>query len=346
MALDIKSFSQSIGVSTATVSRAFSGNGRISEATKERILEEAKKAGFSPNIHARRLNMKKTGLIGLYYTFADEPIFDYYIMELAQELIKAAEMRDYAIHLELGGSAKGKDVDRLAELTRGHGLDGIILVVDGRSSGLKLLKAVHDCPAAVISGMPWTPVGDEIAIELDIRSGIHEAVKELAKLGHSRIGFIRGTADEGKLAAYKEALEELGLIVDPRLIAKGPLSFADGRNAFNQLAAHSPTAVICSTDVLALGALNEAQRLGIRVPEDTSIVGMDDLAFSAFTTPSLSSIGIPRQQMAKTAVDCLLARFDMGKNLGRRASSKHVINTFFVPRSSVCKNETKKNSIN
>lgn len=346
MALDIKSFSQSIGVSTATVSRAFSGNGRISEATKERILDEARKAGFSPNIHARRLNMKKTGVIGLYYTFADEAIFDYYNMELAQELIKAAEMRDYAMHLELGRSGKGKEVDRLTDLTRGRGLDGIILVVDGRSSALKLLKAIEGCPVAVITAMPWSPVADEIAIELDIGTGIREAVKELAQLGHNRIGLIRGTADEGKLAAYQEAVEEYGLKVDERLIAKGPLSFADGRSAFNTLASHSPSAVICSTDVLALGALNEAQRLGLRVPEDISIVGMDDLAFSAFTTPALSSIGIPRQQMAHTAVDCLLARFDMGKTSGRRASSKHTINTFFVPRASVSKTGKKKSSIN
>ena len=335
MSLDIKTFSKIVGVSTATVSRAFSGNGRINKQTQTRILAEARRLEFSPNIHARRLNSKKTGLIGLYYTFSEEAIFDYYNMELAQEIAKAAERSGYSVHLELGRPGQDSDDQRLHDLTGGLGLDGVIVVWDGLSSGTRLVKSIQRCPVAVISGKTWQAVGSEIAIELDVTSGIREAVAALAKLGHERIAFINAVGRRTKSSAYKFALEENGLSYDASLEVTADKYFTDGQQAFEALIRYKPTAVLCATDVLALGALNRASVLKCRVPEDVSIVGMDDLGFTAFTTPSLATVGIPRDQIAATAVGRLLARIDAGDKPSGAALSRYKISSYFLNRGSV-----------
>lgn len=337
MALDIKSFSEKVGVSTATVSRAFSGNGRINSATRTRILEAAERLGFSPNVHAQRLNNKRTGMLGLYYTFSDEAIFDYYNMELAQEIAKAAETREYSVHLELGRSGKALDEKRLRDLTSGFGLDGFIVVSDSLTSSSRLLKAIRGCPAVVISGETWKPVGQEIAVELDVTTGIREAIATLAGLGHKRIAFLSGNGPPAKLSAFKFALEENGLKFEPSLVAPAHKSFADGQLGFENVYRYKPTAVLCATDVLAMGTLNQASKLKCRVPKDVSVVGIDDLGFTAFTTPALATVGIPRDQIASTAVGRLLARIDGGDAHAVKGPSRYVISSYFLNRGSISK---------
>lgn len=334
MALDIVEFSKQVGVSTATVSRAFSGRGRISDKTRTRILKDARRLGFIPNVHASRLNLKRTSQIGLFYSFSKEPIFDYYNMELAQEIAKAAEKRGQALHLELNRSGKSNE-DRLRQLTHGAALDGIILVVDGRASGARLLKVISDCPVVVVTSKPWTPIGKEIVVELDVFMGMAEAVRDLASQGHERIGFIDTVANGGKSAGFTKIMRDVGLPVDPRIIIEGSVSFADGQKAFHKLAPQQPSAILCATDILAMGALNEASGMGLRVPQDISLVGMDDLAFAAYTTPSLSSVGIPRSQIAKAAIDSILSQLDDEESDTPRASTRHVIGSYYVPRSSI-----------
>lgn len=339
MALDIKTFSEQIGVSTATVSRAFSGRGRISDETRARVLEEAKRYGFAPNVHASRLNMKRTGLIGLYYSFSDVPIFDYYNMELAQEVAKAAERRDYAVHLELSGSSSDRENERLRALTRGNGLDGVILVVDGRSSGLRQLKHVEGCPATVITSKPWPPHGDETIVELDLNKGITEAVSELVKLGHRKIAFLASNKNTLKLNNFCRALQDHGLEARSELIVNGAIDFAQAQEAFRQIAPRRPSAILCATDILALGVLAAASQLGLEVPRDLSVVGMDDLGFTAFTTPSLATIGIPRAQIASTAVDSILSRLESENSTVPRRSERRIIGSLFIPRCSISRFE-------
>jgi DNA-binding LacI/PurR family transcriptional regulator len=342
MSLDIKSFSERIGVSTATVSRAFSGKGRISKKTQAHILAEAKLHGFSPNIHAQRLNRKKSEVIGLYYSFGEEPIFDYYNMELAQEIAKAAEQRGYSLHLELGGKEPEQIESRLSELSSGYALDGVIIVSDGRASSQRLLQSIKRCPVAVITGAAWQTEKSEIAVELDIESGMRAAIKELVQLGHQRIGFICGAARTGKLTSFRNALSSYGISLAPELVIEKAKSFADGQQGLKTLLPQAPSAIFCATDILAMGALNGAQAMGYNVPNDLSIVGMDDLAFTAFTTPGLSTIGIPRAQVAKTTVDLLLGQIEReSESTTPNVGSRHSIQSYFVARGSIANAHTR-----
>tara|TARA_R100000027_G_scaffold32582_1_gene23869 strand:+ start:8128 stop:9144 length:1017 start_codon:yes stop_codon:yes gene_type:complete len=334
MGLGIIEFSKRIGVSTATVSRAFSGRGRISEKTQKRVLLEARRLGFTPNVHASRLNSKRTGQIGLCYGLSDDTIFDYYNMELAQEIAKVAESKNLTVNLELSSrGAKGNE--RLGRLSRGAGLDGIILVVEGRANGVGLLQSIEGCPVVVVTNRSWKRIGEETVIELDLMSGIAEAVRDLVAKGHERIGFIGGVEITGKRKKFQRVLLENSLEVDDRWIVEDAVSFSDGQKALGKIAGQGPTAVFCTTDVLAMGALNEAHLRGMAVPGDLSIVGMDNLAFTAYTTPSLSTIGIPRERIAVAAVESLEAKFKGEGSPPTGFAARQVIGSYYVPRASV-----------
>ncbi|WP_309383291.1 LacI family DNA-binding transcriptional regulator [Cerasicoccus frondis] len=332
--MDIREFSEIVGVSTATVSRAFSGRGRISKKTQERILEEARKHGFAPNINARRLSSKFSGVIGLYYTFGEEIIFDYYNMELAQEIAKACAGRGISLHLVLRSPSQ-PDL-QLNNLIAGKGLDGVIIVADSERSLDGLGKVISDCPTIVIANQVWPKNPSTGFIHLDFESGIEQAVKCLVRLRHRRIGFIRGLSDSTKFKAYQSTMEACGLKLDKSLIAEGPKTIEDGQRAIGVLLKKKVDAVVCCTDLLAIGALQGAAKLGVSVPDQLSIVGMDDLALASQTSPPLASIGVPRSKIAASALQML--ENVMNASDGNTAATPqfmHTVNTFFVERESI-----------
>lgn len=334
--MDIKKFSALVGVSTATVSRAYSGNGRISEATKNRIFQLAEAHGYTPNIHAQRLNSRKSSIIGVYYSFSSAPIFGYYHMELAQELSKAAHSYGYTTHLELT-QEMGEPSMALQRTISGNGLDGIIMVGDTREGAVEALKKFKPCPCVVIANRAWelNEAGGLVCINQN--SGISEAIAHLKKAGHKKIGFIRGLSGGAKMEAFEKAMAQQDLTCDPRLIRVGPMSYEDGQRAISELIPLKVTAVLCSTDILALGAISGATKAGVGVPADLSIIGIDNLAFTPFVNPTLASVGIPRREMAESALSIL---HQLIEESGTRESKGHrqyihTINTRFIPRESL-----------
>jgi DNA-binding LacI/PurR family transcriptional regulator len=302
--MDIKKFSALVGVSTATVSRAFSGNGRIKEATRARIIELAEKHGYVPNIHAQRLNARRSHIIAVYYSFSTAPIFDYYNMELAQEIAKAAGARGYTTNLELTHQADGPSAG-LRRAAAGGGLDGIILVADSREGAEGFLRQFKNVPVVIVAGQDWSLPEAAGVVRIQTAPGIERAVASMYEAGHRRIGFIHGRADAAKHGAFIDSLRRHGLDARRVPMAEGPQSFEDGERAIGELLDHGVSAVLCSTDILALGAISGAGKRGVPVPERLSIVGIDDLAFSAFTHPPLASVGIPRPEIAAAAVSIL-----------------------------------------
>ena len=332
--MDIREFSSLVGVSTATVSRAFSGRGRISKKTQERILSEAHKHGFSPNINARRLSSRLSGVIGLYYTFSDEIIFDYYNMELAQEIAKTCAERSISLHLVLRSQSR-KDL-QLNHLVAGKGLDGVIIVTDSQRSLDGLGDVIHNCATVVVSNQIWTDNPSRGFIHLDFDSGIAQAVTRLVSLGHRRIGFIRGLMDESKFEAYTRALMQNGISLDQELVTTASKTILDGQRAISSLLKKNITAVICCTDLLAFGALQGAINESVSVPDELSIVGMDDLALTSQTAPPLSSIGVPRNRIAEGAVKMLDQMLDAPKDSeGQHGRFMHTVSTFLVDRASI-----------
>lgn len=333
--MDIRTFARIAGVSTATVSRAFSGKGRIDPETRRTILELAQKQGFTPNIHARRLSSKESAMLGVFYSFNSEPVFDYYNMELAQELSKAALQQGYSTQLELTNSDALQE-QKLVQLAETEAIDGIILVVGGIERARTLLEKIRKCPCVVISNAPWpesSPVAGSVFI--DFREGIAGAIGRLQALGHEKIGYIRGLVDETKHQAYLAAMKKGGLATKAAWVQPGFKSFSDGERAADKLIDAGVTAILCATDILALGVMHAANQRGVRIPQDLSVVGMDDLALSAYTSPGLSSIGVPRQQVGQVTVESLTRAIRDIRNNNARTSYFQTVHPQFVERGSV-----------
>ncbi|MFH1496588.1 MAG: LacI family DNA-binding transcriptional regulator [Verrucomicrobiota bacterium] len=333
--MDIRKFALIAGVSTATISRAFSGRGRIKEATRQRIFDLAAEHGYTPNIHAQRLNASQTSIIAVYYSFSSAAIFDYYNMELAQEISKAAGARGYTVNLELTQRTEEPSLE-LQRAAAGGGLDGIILVADSREGAVAFLKLFQTVPVVVIANHSWVLPEAAGLVRISQDAGIHEAVARLRAAGHARIGFIHGMSDNAKHTAFLHALRDNGLDPADAPQAAGPISFEDGERAIGELLDAGVTAVLCSTDILALGAISGADKRGVRVPGDLAIVGIDNLAFSAFTRPPLASVGIPRTEIAEASVSILnqLATAPEGDGQQPVRQYIHTINTHYIPRAS------------
>lgn len=340
--MDIKKFSLLAGVSTATVSRAFSGNGRIKEATREHVFKLASEHGYVPNIHAQRLNARRTDIIAVYYSFSTAPIFDYYNMELAQEIAKAAGARGFTTNLELTQETTAPSLG-LQRAADGGGLDGIILVADSLAGARTFLERFKTLPVVVIANHDWELPEAPGLVRIHQDSGIDEAVAALRAAGHTRIGFIHGLADTAKHDAFLNALRVQGIDADAAPMAAGPQSFEDGERAIGELLDANVSAVLCSTDILAIGAITGADKRGVRVPEDLSIVGIDNLAFAAFSRPPLASVGIPRTEIADAAVEILHQLVEASPAAGAAASASaapvaqrvRTIDTRFLNRASL-----------
>lgn len=333
--MDIRTFAQIAGVSIATVSRAFSGKGRIDPETRRKILELAEVKGFTPNVHARRLSSQESAMLGVFYSFNSEPVFDYYNMELAQELAKAALNQGYATQLELTSSDAMQE-QKLVQLAATGAIDGIILVVGGIDRAQALLPKIKRCPVVVIVNAPWpeaSPVAGSVFI--DFRAGIRQAVTRLHELGHEKIGYIRGMVDDTKYKAYLSTLKKLGITPDPQWVQAGYKSFSDGECAAQRLFQADVSAIICATDILALGVMHAANEAGISIPDQLSVVGMDDLALSAYTSPALSSIGVPREQVGKVAVESLARSIRDLRQENARTSYAQTVEPLFIERRSV-----------
>jgi DNA-binding LacI/PurR family transcriptional regulator len=334
--MDIREFSKLVGVSTATVSRAFSGRGRINLNTRQNVLEAARKHGFAPNIHAQRLHSKQSGVIGVLYSFSAEPIFDYYNMELATEIAQAASRVGYATQLELTDEPRIKN-QHVSSLVDGKGVDGLILVADSEESAREFLGSAPKCPCVVISTQLWAKCAATGLVHIDFRTGIGQALETLIADGHRRIGFMRGFSEETKAQAYLEVMKRHGLPMRPEWICDGPKTYEDGANGMQGLLKSNVTAVLCSTDILALGAMHAAIEKGLRIPEDVSVVGIDNLAFTPFTTPALSSIGVSRREIGQAALELLTRAIrengDSEKPVRKRPHVQ-TVSTEFIPRKS------------
>lgn len=331
--MEIRQIAKLAGVSVATVSRAFNSTGRIHPDTRKKVLDLARKVGFTPNVHARRLSMRKSGVLGLYYRLSPDSLFDYFHLELVQALTQAASASGYSIQVELSPCGENHE-ERMLQLAANGGIDGMLIVSDGEARTQKFISNLERCPSLVISNVFWKKYPASGFVHLNFRSGVEKALDHLWRNGHRRIGFIRGLADASKLAAYHSFLEKQGMDSDPGWVLGGEGQFADGARAGLALAKSGVTAILAASDILALGAISALAEQGLRVPDYLSVIGMDNLAFTGFTQPSLSSVGASSALVAQAAVGILLEAVKNVRTEKQPRRYFHSVNTVFIPRGS------------
>jgi DNA-binding LacI/PurR family transcriptional regulator len=308
----MQDIADAVGVSQSTVSRVLAGAAMpvpISPATRQQVLDMARQMHYRPNPLARGLRGAGTMLLGVIVREITDPFFAGAIDAISVE----ASRHGYNVVL---GHAHGRTDEAIAlrAVLETRHCDAILLVGD-TSDQPRLLEDLHEANVTVVGMWQGSAALPGIStVNVDNRLGIRRLIDHLVGLGHRSFGFVGGSFSfaggrplgdirERKLA-FLESLTEHGIEVPPEYCRDANNNFAGGAREFEALMAlpNPPTAVLASTDVLAIGALRAAHRLGLSVPGDVSVVGFDDLPVAEHTTPSLTTVRHPISEMAAVAV--------------------------------------------
>lgn len=315
------------GVSQPTVSRALRDDSRVSGETKRRVREAAQLLGYVPSEAGRALSSGRTRRIGLLVTDLDNQFYSHIIAPVHREL----ERLGYQLMLH----TETADNETVAERLIANGLDGVLLATSTVDSVAPLRLRDRGMPFVYFNRV-GTLVGADAAV-VDPQKGYREAVDHVVRLGHSRIGAVLGPANtstaQGREAALRAALAANGLILTEANMRRAPYSAADGEAAAAELfdLAERPTALFCGNDVVAYGALNAARRAGLRVPDDVSVIGFDDLPEASWPIVDLATIGYDITGMARAAADLIVRRIEHPD--AERTESR--FDSSFVERSTV-----------
>lgn len=291
------------GVSPATVSRVLNRSSHaVSETIRRRVVAVARRLRYSPNLLARSLLKRETSAIGVLVPDVSNP---YYAVILRG--------------IEDGAGATGRAVvvcntDRRRDKLRSYlrallerRVDG--LVIAGGTVRADDLRGIKPLPPAVVVGRHPVRLP---SVRVDNVGAAAEVTRHLIELGHQRIGFLAGPATSwtarDRLVGYRRALREFGVPTRPEAVVRGEFSLEGGLRGASQLLGlpDPPTAIVASSDQMAVGALRAIHAHGLRVPEDVSVVGFDDSPLASYVVPALTSVAIPMYEIGRQALLLLL----------------------------------------
>jgi LacI family repressor for deo operon, udp, cdd, tsx, nupC, and nupG len=330
----IKDVAQALGMSVATVSRALSLPERVLPATRERVLSAVDAMGYRPNVVARSL---RRGIAPIVLVLV--PNLNPFFLEIYRGVEDAAYELGYTVLM--GNTAGGEERERVYfDLVTSGQAAGVILLTGLLPADLRRTRM--PLPPLVIAGEPVLEPGYPL-IGIDHEAEAFAAVSHLLALGHRRIGHIAGPAALASVArreaGWRRALQSADLPDRNADLARGEfthLAVQSGEDAMRSLLASTPeiSAVFAANDELAVGAVRAAQRGGRRVPQDLSVIGMDDQTSLEFFEPALSTVRIPRREIGHQAMLALqrvltTGRADTGLRLGcelvlRATTARHV----------------------
>jgi LacI family repressor for deo operon, udp, cdd, tsx, nupC, and nupG len=297
----VKEIAAAAKVSVATVSRALQRPELVSEKTRERINEVVKRLGYTPNALARNLRTSRTRLIVALLPDIANPFFS----EVIRGIEQVAYEKGYSVLLGETQSNLVRE-QAYADMVAARQVDGMITMfhrvpaipMDGR---LPLVNACEYVKDSAIS-----------SVYVDNVAAAEAAIDYLVALGHRDIAFIAGPSSSpicvDREQGYHLALERAGIAVDPALTAVGDFSIEAGERAIEMFRTQGRTfsAVFCSNDEMAIGAMRALSSAGLRIPEDVSVIGFDDIRFSRYTTPPLTTLSQPKNALGREAMTMLI----------------------------------------
>jgi LacI family transcriptional regulator len=265
------------GVSTATVSRAMNNPEAVSEELRARIASVVDHLGWVPHGAARALATRRTGTIGAVFPTLTHGDFARAIQALQHELSNAG----YTLLLACSEYNPKQEYEQVRKLIE-RGVDAIILVGEAHHSDVSNLIQKNDIP--YVNTFVYNPDTHGTCVGPDNRKALYRLTKYLIDLGHRNFGVVAQTAEnndraQARLDGIRDALAEKSIAIQPRHFAQGFWGINEGRQLFRRILETKPwpTAVICGNAYLSVGAVLESQAMGIRIPEDMSIVGYDDI---------------------------------------------------------------------
>jgi LacI family transcriptional regulator len=307
--ITIKDVAKSAQVSVGTASMALNGHERVKPNTRKRVLAVAEELGYHPNKYARLLNSKQTKVIGLSITDITNPFFGIIIDMVEEEL--AGRGYDIMLGITKGSISKEKEtIRKFIEMQA----DGVIIVPSHKQAPetayLQNLRS-RGIPFCFITAY-YTGVNAP-CVMTDLSAGSYQLTRYLLETGHRRIFYIVANQKipvsnlrvEGYLAAYREASYSFS----PEWIIISEPTFRGGYEATAQIIKKSrPDAILAMNDIMAMGILKQLKEHNLRVPEDISVAGYDDLLYASLLETALTTVRQPMEQMCKKAVDLILDR--------------------------------------
>lgn len=333
----LKDVADDCGLSIATVSAVINNASWVPEATRLRVQQSISVVGYVPNTLARGLKTRRTNAVGVVVSDLTNPFFT----EVVRSLEHTLREQDHNVFL--------CDSDHELEIGR-RNFSGLI---ERQVDGLVLVGASvpEDAVEKFTASVEHVPV---LAIEknyvasgvtqllIDSERGGYIATRHLLEQGYRRIAFISGP-DRGagsltygrvpRRLGYERALAEAGLSAPPSYVVRGDFQFEGGQAAAHRLLnlSQPPDSIFAANDLMALGAIRVARERGVSVPDELGIVGYDDIPGASVVTPSLTTIGVPKAELGRTAGELIL---DQIERRGNHTSSKQVFQARLIVRDS------------
>ncbi|MFL6012495.1 MAG: LacI family DNA-binding transcriptional regulator [Gaiellaceae bacterium] len=303
--LTIRQIADLAGVSIATVSRVLNGRGDVADETREVVSRVIRENGYTANRSARGLSAGRTGLVGVLVPL----VYPAYFSAILAGAVEALSEQDLRVVLSPTEHEHDREVSLLDRLM--HGLTDGALIVMPEESSEELEQLVDEgYRFAVVD--PLMPLAERIpSVSAAHTSGAHQAMRHLLELGHRRIAAITGPrgwmATEDRRRGYHGALAAAGILPDPTLEVEADFEIRGGLEAARQLfeLPEPPTAIFAFNDNLAIGTIQAARERDLRVPDDVSVVGFDDVEHATIVTPTLTTVRQPLAEMGRTAVSLL-----------------------------------------
>ncbi|MGZ0752876.1 DNA-binding transcriptional regulator CytR [Kluyvera sichuanensis] len=305
VAATMKDVALQANVSTATVSRALMNPEKVSQATRNRVEQAALEVGYLPQMQGRNMKRNESRTILVIVPDICDPFFS----EVIRGIEVTAAAQGYLVLI--GDCAHQNQQEKtFIDLIITKQIDGMLLL-GSRLPFDASIEEQRNLPPMVMAN-EFAPELGLPTVHIDNLTASFDAVNYLHELGHQRIACIAGPEEmplcHYRLQGYVQALRRCGITVDPHYIARGNFTYEAGANALEQLLAlpQPPTAIFCHSDIMALGALSYAKRQGLKVPDDLSIIGFDNISLAEFCDPPLTTVAQPRFDIGREAMLLLL----------------------------------------
>ncbi|EGQ7857006.1 substrate-binding domain-containing protein [Vibrio parahaemolyticus] len=311
----MKDIAKLAGVSTSTVSHVINKTRFVSEEISERVNNAAKELNYyAPSALARSLKVNRTKTIGMLVTTSTNPFFG----EVVKGVERSCYHKGYSLILcntEGDNERMRQSINTLLQKR----VDGLILMCSSlEGERIDVFERYPDIPVVVMDWGPMLFTSDKIQ-DNSLRGG-YLAAKYLIDCGHTEIGCITGPLikhqAQMRYEGYKRAMNEAGLEFNANWIIESDFECEGGYQAFKKMAERGklPSSIFVSNDMMAMGVINAANELDIKVPDDLSIIGYDDIHIAKFMSPSLTTIHQPKYRLGQAAVETLVRRLDDKSN--------------------------------
>lgn len=294
------------GVSTATVSRVLNAPDNVKENTKLRVQEAILELGYAPNFGARALAAKRTFIIGAVIPTMENSIFATGIQAFQTELTQEG----YTL-LVASSSYKRKMEEEQIKNLISRSVDGLLLI--GLERDPAIYEFLHKRQIPYILAWNYKKSKDHVFVGFDNYHAAKLMAQKVIDYGHKNIGILAGVTKDNdraldRLRGFTSALNNSNITINEKAIIEVSYNIDHAAEAFSKLYQENPqlSAVLCGNDVIAVGAMRQAQIQGVNLPKDMSFVGFDDIQISEIISPALTTMHVPHRQMGRHAARLLI----------------------------------------